>query len=86
VDQVGKVNCVISRGVATAEQFLDWSRPFLNPGGRIIALKGPDASSELETPTLQSLVDSEEISAEFMTFTPFNRMPGREYHAIVIKI
>ncbi len=49
----GQFDAVISRGFASLEKFADLSLPFLNPGGIILAMKGPNGVAEI-TPDLET--------------------------------
>jgi 16S rRNA (guanine527-N7)-methyltransferase len=46
--QVGEMDAVVSRAVAALDKLTRWSMPLLRPGGRMLALKGRRADSELE--------------------------------------
>ncbi|RDH75601.1 16S rRNA (guanine(527)-N(7))-methyltransferase RsmG [Mycolicibacterium moriokaense] len=46
--QVGEMDAVVSRAVASLDKLTRWSMPLLRPGGRMLALKGQRADSELE--------------------------------------
>ena len=48
LSQVGGVDAVVSRAVASLEKLARWSFPLLRPGGRMLALKGERAESELD--------------------------------------
>lgn len=48
VRQIGGVDAVVSRAVASLDKLARWSLPLLRPGGRMLALKGERAESELE--------------------------------------
>lgn len=45
---VGNADVVTSRAVASLDKLARWSLPLLRPGGRMLALKGDRADSELE--------------------------------------
>lgn len=47
-DRVGDADVVTSRAVASLDKLARWSVPLLRPGGRMLALKGDRADSELE--------------------------------------
>ena len=43
------VDAVVARAVAPLDRLAGWSLPLLRPGGRLLALKGDRADSELAT-------------------------------------
>src|SRR6476661_7553952 len=45
--QVGEMDAVVSRAVASLDKVTKWSVPLLRPGGRMLAIKGERAASEL---------------------------------------
>ncbi|MCB0930869.1 MAG: 16S rRNA (guanine(527)-N(7))-methyltransferase RsmG [Mycobacterium sp.] len=45
--QLGDTDVVLSRAVASLEKLARWSLPLLRPGGRMLALKGDRADSEV---------------------------------------
>ncbi|MDO3638060.1 16S rRNA (guanine(527)-N(7))-methyltransferase RsmG [Mycolicibacterium arseniciresistens] len=47
-EQVGEMDVVTSRAVASLDKLARWSIPLLRDGGRMIALKGERAESEIE--------------------------------------
>ncbi len=46
--QVGEMDAVVSRAVASLDKLTRWSMPLLRPGGRMLAIKGERAVSEVE--------------------------------------
>lgn len=46
--QVGEIDAVVSRAVASLDKLVRWSMPLLRPGGRMLALKGQRAEVEIE--------------------------------------
>jgi 16S rRNA (guanine527-N7)-methyltransferase len=46
--QVGEMDAVVSRAVASLDKLTRWSAPLLRPGGRMLALKGERATGELD--------------------------------------
>jgi 16S rRNA (guanine527-N7)-methyltransferase len=48
-DAIGVVDAVVSRAVASLDKLTKWSLPLLRPGGRLLAMKGERASTELDT-------------------------------------
>jgi 16S rRNA (guanine527-N7)-methyltransferase len=46
--QVGEMDAVVSRAVAGLDKLTRWTMPLLRRGGRMLALKGQRASTELE--------------------------------------
>lgn len=48
VARVGGADVVVSRAVAPLDKLTRWCAPLLRPGGRMIALKGDRASTELD--------------------------------------
>jgi 16S rRNA (guanine527-N7)-methyltransferase len=46
--QVGEMDAVVSRAVASLDKLTRWSVPLLRPGGRILAIKGERAAGELD--------------------------------------
>ncbi|WP_422743543.1 16S rRNA (guanine(527)-N(7))-methyltransferase RsmG [Mycobacterium sp. WMMD1722] len=47
-DTLGEVDVVTSRAVASLDKLSRWSLPLLRPGGRMLALKGERADSEVD--------------------------------------
>jgi 16S rRNA (guanine527-N7)-methyltransferase len=45
--QVGEMDAVVSRAVASLDKVVRWSLPLLRPGGRMLAIKGERAEDEL---------------------------------------
>lgn len=46
-DEVGEVDVVVSRAVASLDKLARWSSPLLRPGGRMLAMKGERAEDEV---------------------------------------
>ena len=46
--QVGEMDAVVSRAVASLDKLTRWSMPLLRPGGRMLAIKGERAASEMD--------------------------------------
>lgn len=46
--QVGEMDAVVSRAVASLDKLTRWSMPLLRPGGRMLAIKGERAIDEVE--------------------------------------
>jgi 16S rRNA (guanine527-N7)-methyltransferase len=46
--QVGEMDAVVSRAVASLDKLTKWSMPLLRPGGRMLAMKGERAREELD--------------------------------------
>jgi 16S rRNA (guanine527-N7)-methyltransferase len=46
-EQVGKMDAVVSRAVASLDKLTKWSLPLLRDGGRMLALKGERAEDEV---------------------------------------
>lgn len=46
-DEVGKIDAVVSRAVASLDKLTIWSSPLLRPGGRMLAIKGERAEDEI---------------------------------------
>ena len=46
--QVGEMDAVVSRAVASLDKLTRWSMPLLRPGGRMLALKGQRAEAEVD--------------------------------------
>ena len=46
--QVGEMDAVVSRAVAALDKLTRWSMPLLRPGGRMLALKGERAATEVD--------------------------------------
>lgn len=46
--QVGEMDAVVSRAVASLDKLTKWSMPLLRPGGLMLAVKGERAAVELE--------------------------------------
>ena len=46
--QVGEIDAVVSRAVASLDKLTRWSMPLLRPGGRMLAIKGERAVDEVE--------------------------------------
>jgi 16S rRNA (guanine527-N7)-methyltransferase len=47
-DVIGGFDAVVSRAVASLDKLTTWSLPLLRPGGRMLAIKGERASTELD--------------------------------------
>lgn len=47
-EQVGEMDVVTSRAVASLDKLSRWSMPLLRPGGRMLAIKGERAEVEIE--------------------------------------
>jgi 16S rRNA (guanine527-N7)-methyltransferase len=45
--QVGEMDAVVSRAVASLDKLTKWSVPLLSPGGRMVAIKGERAAEEI---------------------------------------
>ena len=45
--QVGEMDAVVSRAVASLDKLTKWTMPLLRPGGRMLAIKGERAEDEL---------------------------------------
>ena len=45
--QVGEMDAVVSRAVASLDKLTKWSMPLLRPGGRMLAMKGERGENEL---------------------------------------
>jgi 16S rRNA (guanine527-N7)-methyltransferase len=45
--QVGDMDAVVSRAVASLDKLTKWSLPLLRPGGRMLAIKGERADDEI---------------------------------------
>ncbi len=45
--QVGEMDAVVSRAVASLDKLAKWSVPLLRPGGRMVAMKGERAEEEI---------------------------------------
>jgi len=45
--QVGEMDAVVSRAVASLDKLTKWSMPLLRPGGRMVAIKGERADEEI---------------------------------------
>jgi 16S rRNA (guanine527-N7)-methyltransferase len=45
--QVGEMDAVVSRAVASLDKLTKWSMPLLRPGGRMLAMKGERGEDEL---------------------------------------
>ena len=45
--QVGEMDAVVSRAVASLDKLTKWSVPLLRPGGRMVAIKGERAEKEI---------------------------------------
>jgi len=43
----GRYDCVISRAFTELSGFVDLAMPYLAPGGRVVAMKGPRAATEV---------------------------------------
>jgi len=80
------VDRVCSRAVTTAETLLQWCAPCLKAnGGNIVALKGPDAETEL-TP-LPRTIGGLKVSARFFACSPFPEiMPKLKRHLLEIAL
>jgi 16S rRNA (guanine527-N7)-methyltransferase len=46
-EQVGEMDAVVSRAVASLDKIAKWSLPLLRPGGRMLAIKGERAEEEV---------------------------------------
>jgi 16S rRNA (guanine527-N7)-methyltransferase len=46
--QVGEMDAVVSRAVASLDKLTKWSIPLLRPGGRMVAIKGERAADEIQ--------------------------------------
>lgn len=46
-EEVGSVDVVVSRAVASLDKLTKWSAPLLRPGGRMLAIKGERADDEV---------------------------------------
>ena len=46
--QVGEMDAVVSRAVASLDKLTRWSVPLLRPGGRMLAIKGERAAGEID--------------------------------------
>ncbi len=46
-EQVGEMDAVVSRAVASLDKLTKWSMPLLRPGGRMVAIKGERAEDEI---------------------------------------
>ena len=46
--QVGEMDAVVSRAVASLDKLTRWSMPLLRPGGRMLAIKGERAAGEVD--------------------------------------
>ena len=46
--QVGEMDAVVSRAVASLDKLTRWSMPLLRPGGRMLAIKGERAADEID--------------------------------------
>jgi 16S rRNA (guanine527-N7)-methyltransferase len=46
-EQVGEMDAVVSRAVASLDKLTKWSVPLLRPGGRMVAIKGERAEEEI---------------------------------------
>ncbi len=46
--QVGEMDAVVSRAVASLDKLTRWSMPLLRPGGRMLAIKGERAAGEID--------------------------------------
>ncbi len=47
-DELGRTDWVVARAVAPLDRLAGWCLPLLNPGGRLLALKGASAQAEVE--------------------------------------
>ncbi|MGD9622115.1 MAG: 16S rRNA (guanine(527)-N(7))-methyltransferase RsmG [Mycolicibacterium sp.] len=47
-EQVGEVDAVVSRAVASLDKLARWSARLLSPGGRMLAIKGDRAEQEID--------------------------------------
>lgn len=47
-EEVGEVDAVVSRAVASLDKLARWSSPLLRPAGRMLAMKGERADHEVE--------------------------------------
>ncbi|WP_164478635.1 16S rRNA (guanine(527)-N(7))-methyltransferase RsmG [Mycolicibacterium stellerae] len=48
LQQVGEMDAVVSRAVASLDKLTRWSVPLLRPGGRMLAIKGERAAGEID--------------------------------------
>lgn len=46
--QVGEMDAVVSRAVASLDKLTRWSMPLVRPGGRMLAIKGERAAGEVD--------------------------------------
>ena len=46
-DRLGERDVAVSRAVAALDKLTKWSMPLLRPGGRMVAIKGERAASEI---------------------------------------
>ena len=46
-EQVGEMDAVVSRAVASLDKLTKWSMPLLRPDGRMLAIKGERAEEEI---------------------------------------
>jgi 16S rRNA (guanine527-N7)-methyltransferase len=46
--QVGEMDAVVSRAVASLDKLTKWSMPLLRPDGRMVAIKGERAEEEIQ--------------------------------------
>ena len=46
--QVGEMDAVVSRAVASLDKLTRWSMPLVRPGGRMLAIKGERAADEVD--------------------------------------
>ena len=46
--QVGEMDAVVSRAVASLDKLTEWSMPLLRPDGRMVAIKGERAEEEIQ--------------------------------------
>jgi 16S rRNA (guanine527-N7)-methyltransferase len=47
-EQVGEMDAVVSRAVASLDKLTKWSVPLLRPDGRMVAVKGERAEEEIQ--------------------------------------
>ncbi len=44
---IGRYSVVVARALSKTEELLQWARPVVRPGGRLLAMKGPGYADEL---------------------------------------
>lgn len=77
-----KYDTVVSRAVANMRTLAEWCLPFVKPGGYLLALKGPLASSELDDAGAAIEVLGGSVESVFRADIPFTEL---EHKIIVIK-